>query len=1178
MFRARITKCIALVVTVVWAVIGPFFAWALSPSLDVAQHGHRAWRNLDGFGLGAITAIAQTTDGYMWLATPTGLLRFDGVRTVPVRHAVDTEFDESVRALRGARDGTLWIGTSRGLFGFRNGAFLPNASLSDMAINAIAEDSDGTIWVAGATNGQGRLCALRKHGDECHGQDGRLGLDIVGLHRDSANALWVVGLHRAWKWGSDPMVSFALPTSADVLRSVAEMADGAIVIGLRGQVARIANGKLENLPLPSWTRQLALDKALVDRHGSLWLGTADSGLLHLTEGRLDTYAMTDGLSGDTVLDIFEDREGNVWVSTSRGLDRFRPIAAAIQSGLNGLKGRPRAVLRARDGSMWASTTFGIYQQHASNTWTLRRSWLAGVSSLFEDHLGRIWAPSHYGVQYFDGNRFVDASGIPAGPIDAMAEDSNGDLWLAHRELGLLRVQTDGNAHFAVMAVLRPSSRVSTLTIDPVDQSLWVGLWSGTLENVREGRLSRGPALLDGPTTSSRINHIRTEPDGTLWVSTFAGLHRISHGRVVRLNVESGLSCDQLFSSFADETSLWLNAQCGLIRVDRAAVDAWAEGADKGIHKQVTSQLLDIRDGVDQGIAGRSIGYVNAGYNHAPKFARSTEGWPLVVTSDSLVTINPGRVAANDQPPPVYIEKLVSNGQSYELQSGLRLPPLQQNLEIDYTGLNFASPERVQFRYKLEGRDTDWQDAGHRRQAFYTDLAPGQYRFRVTAANERGAWNPGGDSIEFLIEPAWWQTLTFRVACAAAIVLMLYALYRSRIAELSRRLASETAASQENARLYRDLQEREARVRRLFNSNIIGIFTWNLDGRILDANDAFGRIVGYDSHDVLSGQLRWKDLMPPEWDPNDDQIMTNMLATGVAPPFEAEYVSKDGSRVPVLIGAALFDRTPTEGVAFVLDLTDRKQAEQAARDSDQRYLDIERKLSDANRIASIAQLSATIAHEINQPLAGIVANASTGLRMLDADPPNIDGARETARRAIRDGNRAAEVITRLRALFSRKEIVLKPMDLNEATREVIAMTWSDLEKNSVVMQVTLAEELPFITGDRIQLQQVILNLLRNASDAMSGVHDRPRRLLISTERDGDDRVRLAVRDAGVGLDPQDIEKLFNAFYSTTSGGMGVGLSISRSIIERHHGRLWAESNDDHGATFSFSIPCHPESWS
>ena len=224
-----------------------------------------------------------------------------------------------------------------------------------------------------------------------------------------------------------------------------------------------------------------------------------------------------------------------------------------------------------------------------------------------------------------------------------------------------------------------------------------------------------------------------------------------------------------------------------------------------------------------------------------------------------------------------------------------------------------------------------------------------------------------------------------------------------------------------------------------------------------------------------------------------------------------------------------------------------------------------------RVTTLSTLTASIAHEVNQPLSGIITNAGTCLRMLDANPPNIDGARETARRTIRDGNRASDVITRLRALFSKKEFTLESLDLNEATREVIALSLSDLQRNRVILQSELADDLPSITGDRIQLQQVILNLLRNASDAMVGVHDRPRQLLIRTEREDGDRVRVTVRDAGVGLDRQSMDKLFDAFYTTKSGGMGIGLSVSRSIVERHHGRLWAEPNDGPGATFSFSIP-------
>jgi len=252
------------------------------------------------------------------------------------------------------------------------------------------------------------------------------------------------------------------------------------------------------------------------------------------------------------------------------------------------------------------------------------------------------------------------------------------------------------------------------------------------------------------------------------------------------------------------------------------------------------------------------------------------------------------------------------------------------------------------------------------------------------------------------------------------------------------------------------------------------------------------------------------------------------------------------------------------VGAVQDVTASKAAEEALNKA-------RAELAHVARVASLSALTASIAHEVNQPLSGIITNAGTCLRMLDANPPNVDGARETARRTIRDGNRASDVITRLRALFSKKEFMLEPLDLNEATREVIALSLSELQRNRVVVQSELANDLPPVNGDRVQLQQVILNLLRNASDAMSAVDDRPRELVIRTEQDANDRVRLAVQDVGVGLDAQDMEKLFAPFYTTKGDGMGIGLSVSSSIIERHGGRLSAVPNDGPGATFSFSIP-------
>jgi C4-dicarboxylate-specific signal transduction histidine kinase len=254
----------------------------------------------------------------------------------------------------------------------------------------------------------------------------------------------------------------------------------------------------------------------------------------------------------------------------------------------------------------------------------------------------------------------------------------------------------------------------------------------------------------------------------------------------------------------------------------------------------------------------------------------------------------------------------------------------------------------------------------------------------------------------------------------------------------------------------------------------------------------------------------------------------------------------------------------EHIGAIQDVTEHQLAEEA-------LSKLRSELTHMARVTSLGALTASIAHEVNQPLSGIVTNASTCLRMLTLDPPNVDGARETARRTIRDANRASDVITRLRALFSKKDTIAERVDLNDATREVTALSLSELQRNQVILRCELADDLPLVTGDRVQLQQVILNLLRNGSDAMNTVDDRPRKLLIRTERDEGDRALLSVKDAGIGFDPQSMDKLFQAFYTTKNDGMGIGLSVSRSIIEQHHGRLWATLNEGSGATFSFSIP-------
>jgi PAS domain S-box-containing protein len=389
------------------------------------------------------------------------------------------------------------------------------------------------------------------------------------------------------------------------------------------------------------------------------------------------------------------------------------------------------------------------------------------------------------------------------------------------------------------------------------------------------------------------------------------------------------------------------------------------------------------------------------------------------------------------------------------------------------------------------------------------------------------------------------------------------------------LASQAAISLENARLYSDLQEREARIRRLVDSNIIGVVIWDVQGRIIDANQAFLDMVGHGREDLVSGRLRWTELTPAEWRDADEQIIAELKAVGTLQPREKEYLRKDGSRVPVLVARALFEWKPDEGVSFVIDITDRKRAEERLRTSEQRFLDAQMELAHVTRITTLGELAASIAHEVNQPLAAVVANAEAGLSWLRRGTPDVDAACRSVEWIIDDGNRASEVIRRVRALANKTEIEKLPLDVNDVAREVISLVRRELVSNQVSLQMELAPALPTILGDRVQLQQVIINLVMNGIEAMQSVTDRPRELAIRSREDEPQQVLLSVTDCGVGISAEDADRLFTAFFTTKSSGMGMGLSICRSIMEAHGGRLWATANVPHGVTFQLTLPVYAD---
>jgi PAS domain S-box-containing protein len=378
------------------------------------------------------------------------------------------------------------------------------------------------------------------------------------------------------------------------------------------------------------------------------------------------------------------------------------------------------------------------------------------------------------------------------------------------------------------------------------------------------------------------------------------------------------------------------------------------------------------------------------------------------------------------------------------------------------------------------------------------------------------------------------------------------------------------ATEENIQLQSDLQERESKIRQLFDANIIGIVIFDFEGRFIDANDAFLNMVGYNREDLVSGRMNRTDMTPVEWRAISEQRMADLRSAAPSEAFEKEYFRKDGSRVPVLVGpAGLAGRM--EGIAFVLDLTERKRAEDALRESELRYREAMMELAHANRVITMGQLTASIAHEVNQPISAAVTNARAALRWLEAQPPDMTEVRQALDRVVRDGNRAGDVVRRIHALVKKSSPGKESLSINEAILEVLTLTRGELSKSGILVRTDLADGLPRIQGDRIQLQQVILNLIINAIDAMSGVVERARELGVSTTMDASNCVLVAVRDSGPGLGPVNPEQIFNAFYTTKSGGMGMGLSICRSIIEAHGGRVWATANVPQGASFLFTLP-------
>src|SRR5712672_2726442 len=378
------------------------------------------------------------------------------------------------------------------------------------------------------------------------------------------------------------------------------------------------------------------------------------------------------------------------------------------------------------------------------------------------------------------------------------------------------------------------------------------------------------------------------------------------------------------------------------------------------------------------------------------------------------------------------------------------------------------------------------------------------------------------------------------------------------------LASQAAMALENSRLYRELQEREAKIRRLVDANVVGVLISNVDGHVVEANDAFLDMVGFTRDDLASGRIKWTDLTPPEWQAVSQRAVEQLRATGSADLFEKEYFRKDGTRVPVLVAAAALAGTPAQTVVFVVDLRERKAADEA-------LLRAREELARVTRVSTVGELTASIAHEINQPLAAVATYAGAALQWLGRETPNVDRARDAVERTVQENEHAGKIVSRVRALVKKVPSRTEPLGINTVVLEVLEMARNELQRNGISLRTELSAGNPLVLGDRIQLQQLLLNLIRNAVDAMRQPGISPRELSITSGCGGEHEVFVEVRDSGPGFEAKTLDRIFDPFFTTKPDGMGMGLSISRSIVIAHGGRLRAMANEPRGAVFQFALP-------
>ncbi len=772
-------------------------ALALDPDKSVRQYVHNAWQTDDGLPQNYVQAIIQTRDGYIWLATQEGLVRFDGISfTVFDKRNTPELRENNIQALYEDRTGAVWIGTEGGgLVRMRDRmftAFTTEQGLADNIVDAIFEDRAGALWI-------GTLRGLNRFKDESFTlyttADGLASNIVLAVYEDRAGALWVGTEGGLNKFEDGRFTTYKTKDGLanDLVRSIFEDRTGALWIATRSGLTRFKDGRFSSLTSRDKLASDSVRAAFEDSDGNIWIGT-NGGLNRLTEGRITTYTTADGLTNENIAAIFEDREGSLWVGTyGGGLNRLKDGKFTVftkESGLSSDFAQP--VCQDRAGALWIGTAGGLnrLKDGKITSYTEKNGLVSDtVLSLCEDRTGALWIGTAGGLNRLQGGRlaaFTKRDGLSDDEVLSICEGRDGALWVGTAS-GLNRFDGKRFTAYSTEDGLTNNS-IWAMSEDRAG-ALWIGTDGGGLNRFKDGKFI-SYTTKDG-LASDIVLSIYQDRTDALWIGTGGGLSRLKEGHINSYTTADGLFDDVVFQILEDEKqNLWMSCNKGVFRVSRAELEEFADGK--------TNKITSLSYGTADGMKSREC---NGGFQ--PAGWKTADGKLWFPTIKGVVMIDPADIRFNDQPPPVVVERVIIDSESISARDNLEIGPGKRRFEFHYTGLSFLAPEKVRFKYKLEGFDRDWIDAGARREATYNSLSPGYYKFRVIASNNDGVWSETGAAFDFYLKPYFYQTYWFYMICAALLGLACWGLYRLRVRQMQARFSAVLA---ERNRIAREIHD------------------------------------------------------------------------------------------------------------------------------------------------------------------------------------------------------------------------------------------------------------------------------------------------------------------------------------------------------------------------------------